>query len=68
MKLSVYVAGESNNEKIAVNYANNFSANIKSLITLLHNARQSGRFIGRLLGPLLTAGLSLMNNVLKPLA
>ena len=29
---------------------------------------QSGRFLGRLLGPLLKTGLTLIKNVIKPLA
>ena len=29
---------------------------------------QSGGFLGRLLGPLLKTGLTLMNNMIKPLA
>ena len=29
---------------------------------------QSGKFLGRLIGPLLKKGLSLMKNVIKPLA
>ena len=34
----------------------------------LHKIGPSGGFLGRLLGPLLKTGLSLMKNVLKPLA
>ena len=34
----------------------------------LHKIGQTGGFLGRLLGPLLKTGLSLMGNVLKPLA
>ena len=34
----------------------------------MHKIRQSGGFLGRLLGPVLTIGLPLMKNVLKPLA
>ena len=47
--------------------ANNSSANIKLSKTKLHKIRQLG-LLGRLLGPLLKTGLSLMENVLKPLA
>ena len=36
--------------------------------TQFHQIGQSGGFLGRLLGQLLKAGLSLMKNVLKPLA
>ena len=34
----------------------------------MHKIRQSGGFLGRCLGPLLKTGLSLIGNVLKPLA
>ena len=34
----------------------------------MHKIGPSGGFLGRLLGPLLKTGLSLMKNVLKPLA
>ena len=34
----------------------------------MHSIGQSGGFLGRLLGPLLKTGLSLIRNVLKPLA
>ena len=34
----------------------------------MHKIGQSGRFFGRVLGPLLKTDLSLMKNVLKPLA
>ena len=34
----------------------------------MHKIGQSGDFLGRLLGPLLTSGLPLIGNVLKPLA
>ena len=34
----------------------------------LHKIGQSGGFLGRLLGPLLKTGLSLIGNVLRPLA
>ena len=48
--------------------SNNSSANIKLSKTQLHKIGQSGGFLGRLLGPLLKTGLSLIGNVLKPLA
>ena len=48
--------------------ANNLSTDIKlSKTLLLFKMIQSG-FLGRLLGPLLKTGLSLMKNVIKPLA
>ena len=49
-------------------FTNNSSANIKLSKTQLHKIGQSGGFLGKLLGSLLKAGLSLMKNVLKPLA
>ena len=48
--------------------ANGSSANIKLSKTQLHKIRQSGGFLGRSLGPLLKTGLTLMKNILKPLA
>ena len=47
---------------------NNFLANIKLSKTQLNKIVQSGEFLGRLLGPLLKTKLSLIGNVLKPLA
>ena len=41
---------------------------IKLSKTQLSKMLQSGRFLGRVLGPLLITGLSLMKNVIKPLA
>ena len=49
-------------------FANDSSANIKLSKTQLHKMGQSGGFSRRLLRPLLKTGLSLMKNVLKPLA
>ena len=49
-------------------FANNSSPYMKLSKTQLHKVGQSGGFLGRLLGPLLKTGLSLMKNVLKPLA
>ena len=49
-------------------FANNSSANMKFSKTQLHKIGQSGGFLGRLLGLLLKSGLSLIGNVLKPLA
>ena len=83
LKLSSNVVGDSNDEnnfsqkflltntqvsRLFKAFANNFSANIKSSKTQLHKIRQSGGFLGRLLGPLLKTGVSLMKNILKPLA
>ena len=48
--------------------ANYLSKDIKLSKTQLSTMIQSGRFLGRLLGPLLKPGLSLMKNVVKPLA
>ena len=49
-------------------FVNGSSANIKLSKTQLHKVGQSGGFLGRLLGPLLKTGLSLIKNLLKPLA
>ena len=49
-------------------FANHSSADIKLSKTQLSNMIQSGGFLGRLLGPLLKTGLSLISNVIKPLA
>ena len=49
-------------------FANHLSTDIKLSKTQLSTMIQSGGFLGRLLGPLLKTGLSLMKNVIKPLA
>ena len=49
-------------------FANHSSGNIKLSKTQSHKIVQSGGLLGRLLGLLLKTGLSLMKNVLKPLA
>ena len=46
----------------------NSSTDIKLSRTQLSKMIQSEGFLGRLLGPLLQTGLSLMKNVIKPLA
>ena len=48
--------------------ANLLLTNIKLSKTQLSKIIQSGGFLGRLLGPLLKTGLSLIKNVIKPLA
>ena len=60
----------SNNEVLKVRkaFASSSSANIKLSKTQLHKIWQSWGFLGWLLGPLLKHGLSLIGNVLKPLA
>ena len=83
LKLSSNVVGDSNDEnnfphkllltntqasRLCKAFVNNSSANIKLSKTELHKLRQSRGFLGRLLGPLLKTRLSLMKNVLKPLA
>ena len=83
LKLSLNVAGDSNDDndfppkllltntqvlRLCTTFANNSSANTKLLKTQLHKIGQSVGFLGRLLGPLIKTGLSLMKNVLKPLA
>ena len=49
-------------------FANNSSTNVKLSKTEMLKIGQSGEFLGRLLGPLLKTWLSLIGNVLKPLA
>ena len=49
-------------------FSNDLSANITFSKTQLPKTAQSGGFLGRLFGPLLKTGLSLIGNVLKPLA
>ena len=49
-------------------FENDSSANIKLARTQLHKIGQSGWVLDRILGPLRKSGLSLMKNVLKPLA
>ena len=51
-------------------FANYLSTDIKLIIInyQLSKMIQSGRFLGKLLGPLLRIALSLMENVIKPLA
>ena len=83
MKLLSKVVGESHDEnkflhklfltntqvsKFGEAFANGSSANIKSSKTQLPKIGQSGGFLGRLLGQILKIGLSLIGNVLKPLA
>ena len=55
-------------ENLCKAFENNLSANIKLSKTQLSKIVQSGRFLGRLLDPLLKTGLTLMKNVIKPLA
>ena len=49
-------------------FENDSSANEKLSKTQLHKIGQSGGFLGRILGRLLKGGLSLIENVFKPLA
>ena len=49
-------------------FASKSSANKKLSKNQLHKIGQWGGFLGRILGPLLKNGLSLIGNVLKPLA
>ena len=49
-------------------FANKSSTDIKLSKTQLSKMIQSGGFLGRLLGSLLKTGLSLIKNVIKPLA
>ena len=83
LKLSSNVIGDFNDEnnfphkllltntqvsKYRKAFASNSSANIKLSKTQLHKIGQPRGFLGRLSGLLLKAGLSLIGNVLKPLA
>ena len=83
LKLSSNVVGDSNDEnnfphkflltntqvsRLCKAFANSYSANIKRSKTRLHKVGQSGGFLVRLLRALLKTGLSLMKNLLKPLA
>ena len=54
--------------KLRKAFANNSSANIKSLKTQLHKIGQSGGCLGRLSRLLLKTGLHLIGNALKPFA
>ena len=47
---------------------NNMSTDIKLSKAQISKIIQSGGFLGKLLGPLLKTGLSLIENVIKPLA
>ena len=49
-------------------FANNSSADIKLSKSQISKMIQSGGFLGRLLGPLVKTGLTLIKNVIKPLA
>ena len=49
-------------------FANHLSADIKLSKTQLSKMMQSGGFLGRLFSPLLKTELSLIKNVIKPLA
>ena len=54
--------------KLGKAFTNSSSANIKLSKTQLHKIAQPGEVLRRLLGALLKTGLSLIGNVLKPLA
>ena len=64
-KLSLTNRQVANLSQTFVNY---LSADIKLSKTQLSKMQQSGGCFGRFLGPLLKTGLSLMKNVIKPLA
>ena len=49
-------------------FENTLSGDINLSKTQLSKMIQSGAFLARLLGPLLKTGLSLIKNVIKPLA
>ena len=54
--------------KLRETFANYLWANVKLSKTQLHKRGQSWLFLGRLIGSLLRNGLSLLKNVLQPLA
>ena len=83
LKISPNAVGDSNGEnnflhkllltntqasKLRKAFENGSSSNIKLSKNQLHKKGQSGRPLGRLLGPLLKTRMSLIGNVLKPLA
>ena len=49
-------------------FDNNMSTDLKLSKAQISKIIQSGGFLGRLLGPLLKTGITLMKNVIKPLA
>ena len=54
--------------KVRIAFNNNASTDLKLSKAQISKIIQSGGFLGRLLGPLLKTGLSLIKNVIKPLA
>ena len=62
-----FLLTETQVSKLRKAFVSNSSANMKLAKTQLHKIEQSGGFLGRPLGPLLKNGLSLIENVLKPL-
>ena len=54
--------------KIRNEFNNNTSPDIKLSKAQINKIIQSGGFLGKLLGPLLKTGLTLIKNVIKPLA
>ena len=54
--------------KLRNSFNNNMSTNLKLSKAQISKIIQYGGFLGRLLGPLLKTGLSLIKNVIKPLA
>ena len=64
-KLLLTIRQVADLRKASVNY---LSTDIKLSKTQLSKKIQSGEFLGRLLGPLLKTGLTLIKNVIKPLA
>ena len=64
-KLLLTIRQVADLRKASVNY---LSTDIKLSKTKLSKKIQSGEFLGRLLGPLLKTGLTLIKNVIKPLA
>ena len=54
--------------KLRNSFNNNMSTDLKLSKAQISKIIQYGGFLGRLLGPLLKTGLSLIKNVIKPLA
>ena len=54
--------------KIRNAFSNNMSTDLKLSKAQINKIIQSGGFLSKLLGPLLKAGLTLIKNVIKPLA
>ena len=63
-----YYSQQEKKTKIRNAFNNNTSTDIKHSKAQINKIIQSGGFLGKLLGPLLKTGLSLIKNVIEPLA